>query len=1597
MLSTLFTSVTDALISYAIDKLDPAERIKSWLRLDPARLAFKKALARAYSAFARQYPEYTSSLFDQSFLSTDALPELSKLLTRNQHPDPALLAQAWGYSLGTSADFAQAATKPAAYFLERFEAELKAEPALQSLFDSRGLESLPKLEAEIQKLSTALQRGLDEALKAASDYQKVTLHIGRDIKDSNIIIGDNNQLTVNKYYYSGDFVSLNEYYIPPDGVFQRVRVDEFVGRDWLTAKVDAFLNDPNRKSGAFLLIGDAGVGKTSFMAHLVKERRYLHLFAEQAPGQAMLQRAMQSLGSQLVTRYQIDPYKDRDTLNALSVFPDFLERILRLAASTLTEGEKIVIVCDALDEAGTFPDQFVFGLPKELPDSVYFILSQRPVNVKLPNFEPLIEKLEAQGEDNLQDIEAYLSAVVKRPEVGGQIHSKEYSEDFFIQTLKEKSQGVWMYLHYIIKEIESGARAPLDLANLPTGLVGYYAEYWDTWRTGKRGKGEEAWDELYVPLLTTLAAAQEAITIETLIQWAGVTAKPREATRLLTEHWRAFITEKEVDGKKAYVPYHLSFKDFITGRVDTDKLPPAQANLVKDLADQTVDAHKRIVNAFEKECGGEWEKLVEQDYPRLHLSSHLNGAGEYEKLRILLTEGDEKIKWAEAREKKEETYAGYLNDLTYVWDYAERELNYALVIRCMLIETSIHSIASSIFPELLLQLAKTGLWSYARCLSTIRGKSDSSAQKRSLKVITSSLPPLLFQDALATVHEIKDEFDRASALADITPHLNDELKVQALTAAREIKNEAARANALVGIVPHLNDELKTQVLAATREIKFGYAHTRTLVALAPHFNDKLKIHLLLEALATAREIKNKFFHAHALANIAPHLNDELKTQVLYEALAAAREIKEEPARASALEALVRHHNDELKTQVLAAAREIKDEHNRADVLAALTPHLNDELKTLVLIAASEIKEESARARVLAAFTPHTIDEFKTQVLLEVLAAAGEIKDEHNRAHVLESLMPYLNDELKTLVLTAAREIKEESARARVLAALTPHLSDELKIQVFLEVLASACEIKDEDFRARILVSIAPDLNDELMMQVLAAAHEIKDAYVRAKALVDLVPHLSDEVKTQVLHEALVAAREIKDEHECARALTALALHLSNGLKTQVLYEALSAAYEINDKYSHANALEALAPHFSGEIKAQVLHEMLITTRKIKGEIDRASALAVLAPYLNEASALKTNVLAAAREIKDEYARTDALEGIVPYLSDELKTQALHEALAAAREIKDEHSRALQLVNLVPHLNGMPALKTQALHEALAATREIKDEHTRAFKLVNLVPHLNDMPALKIQAIHEALAAAREIKDECWRVSALGDLVPHLSDKPKAQVLQEALTTAREIKDEYDRSNALEALAPHLSDKPKTQVLHEALVTAREIKDEYACACALMALAPHFSNGLETQVLHEALTVAREIKYVLDRASVLTALAPHLSNGLKTQVLQEALSATREIDKDEDLYVSILLTLAQNIDKQKRITILQEILYLPSHKSQRETAKNTWKEIGFEGLEEKFVLVTRFTSQKDRENGFDILDILTPALVHFRGPEIADELYRTITDVTRWWQ
>lgn len=1314
------------------------------------------------------------------------------------------------------------------------------------------------------------------------------------------------------YYYTGDFASLAEYYISPESVFQRVRTDDFIGRDWLTTKVDAFLNDPNRKSGAFLLIGDAGVGKTSFMAHLVKERRYLHLFAEQAPGQAMLQRAMQSLGSQLVTRYQIDPYKDRDTLNALSVFPDFLERILRLAASTLTEGEKIVIVCDALDEAGFFPDQFVFGLPKELPDGVYFILSQRPVNVKLPNFEPVIENLEAQGEGNLQDIGAYLSAVAKRPEVLGQIRSKEYSEEFFIQTLKEKSQGVWMYLHYIIKEIESGARAPLDLANLPTGLVGYYAEYWDAWRTGKRGKSEEAWDELYAPLLTTLAAAQEAIPVDRLLQWADVTAKPREVTRLLTEHWRAFITEKEVDGKKAYAPYHLSFKDFITGRVETSKLPPAQANLIKDLAAQTVDAHKRIVNAFEKECNGEWEKLVEEDYPRLHLTAHLNGAGEYEKLRMLLTEGDEKIKWAEAREQREETYAGYLNDLTYVWDYAEREQNYALAIRCMLIENSLHSLAENISPELLKDLVKTNIWSPARCLSIIKQKINPNEQ--------------------------------ASSLIEIASFIPENLQEEAIMIAIQSGNKE----------------------------KLTYALAKFLQVFSKRFIPQL-VAIILPNRASIKSLSDLFL---TLSYTIPYITDENQRRVVVqEAIDIALLFEDDKDKAFALSKLAPYLSTEKKYQALSFVSYC-DYKSKLFVLKRLFPYLDQTTKTKALAIAFRLPENSA-----------------SELLSEIsdyINSKEESNEEDHQKDVDES-------EKKRIVylLKKSLVISGKLGKLNTLISLVPHLNDLTELDILSDILLSIKDNLNNFNQNQMILKVTPYLDGELRDQAILIFREIKNPAHRAEALISLGQHLPFSSRGEIIDEAITAtrmiAREIRtnpfsDDYDQSSLVSKIIPFLTESQKEKILLLVHETVSE-NAQYIILSSLIA------SKMPSGFFNSTLQIAFEMKDEELKARIITLLIPHLDEHQ--KENISIRVEDIHSKYYQYTVMFTLAVNLPADKQGKAFYKAFSLACEIPEDDLRSKALSVIFKYL---PTIELKI--KAFSSASEILDPYHKCVVMVNIANTAKDQDnQLKENSLDEAISLIGEIKDKPRQISAIIMILPFLD----ADLAVEALTV---VDNDFQKADMLFNIGLRVGGEQGKQMLIDSIILICEIKAnkrsslfESQIENLSIKIAPFLTNDMFENIVTKSshTEIVYEYFYPYMDISLISRLPPdslwnyyyratYRGRKIGQQKIRDVIKSHNKKNEFAVFFQDKLTEIKLTVDNNGYC----------HHQDLAETLLSFWNAIEYLGLNEILMLYIRSYSISKRENGLIVITVLVPALAHFRGPEIVEELYRTITDVTRWW-
>jgi hypothetical protein len=65
MLEALLAAAAEAVFSYILDTLEPAERLRDWLKRSPAKLAHQRALARTCAAFARQSPEFTAYLFNR--------------------------------------------------------------------------------------------------------------------------------------------------------------------------------------------------------------------------------------------------------------------------------------------------------------------------------------------------------------------------------------------------------------------------------------------------------------------------------------------------------------------------------------------------------------------------------------------------------------------------------------------------------------------------------------------------------------------------------------------------------------------------------------------------------------------------------------------------------------------------------------------------------------------------------------------------------------------------------------------------------------------------------------------------------------------------------------------------------------------------------------------------------------------------------------------------------------------------------------------------------------------------------------------------------------------------------------------------------------------------------------------------------------------------------------------------------------------------------------------------------------------------------------------------------------------------------------------
>jgi hypothetical protein len=1200
-----------------------------------------------------------------------------------------------------------------------------------------------------------------------------SIGVGRDVIKSILVTGDHNQVFV------GDYVLLRDAYIDPWPVFRRVRLERFIGRDWLMAEIDEFVD--GSASGYFILEAQAGLGKTAFLAHLVRERGYVHHFVELARGPDGILPALQNLAAQLVRAYQLVPYDTTEVLPGSAARPGFLAGLLRRSASG--RREKLVVVVDGLDEAGTPPGQNVLGLPEILPEGVFFVVSQRPVQVSLRIEGPRrVLRLDADGPENVNDVGQFLNHVAASEWLVRRLRRDALSTQAFVSAMLAKSRGLWVYLHYVLAELEQEPARPLDLSALPDGLWQYYAGFWERWRA----EHDPDWFDWHLPTLATLAAAAEDLPVSSLATLSGAGARPRLG-RLLDETWRPFIAVRNGEGRR-YGLYHASLREFVEGRVDEQELTSSQQVLAHEFADATKQAHHRIADRYLVAWGGLETELarvhnpadrdLDGRYGLHHLATHLARAGRATELHRLLSLPTNT--WYAVHEEAGET-PSYIIDIALGWRVAEEDSarllrrrepasSIGLEIRYALMNSSINSLGANLPAALIDALVDKDVWSSARALSYARTIYSGNQRSRALALLANRLSGQeegeVYREALATARNIADRADRARALSSVTAALPTPLREaairEAIAVTSDVANEAVRADVFMAICRQLSpgDPILPELMTAVRGMRIDRERFSVLRHLAPLLPNADRSALSAEVRQQLTRLSPTDYRI-ALALLALCAPENERRVLITEALDG------DPHRSN-------------------PSQFVEQDDLRPELMVMLAPVLPDDMMRDEIPSEKQVKQKGVDSFQTSGgygggfaertvFIPHPI-----QILASLAPRVPRAK--------LERLLPP--------ALDTALAIQEPAAKAHILCDLIPLLTQAqlLSQEELRRIVQAIATVRDYDARDRLAENLAPRLSPDLLREALAATRRISDEEALALAQVKLAVHLLGPSQRQALGKGRESAMQIRDDNSRSWALAQLVAAWPENERGDLAEDALSAA----------------------ELARATSRRSLYDEQHRRAMATRAEVLAAIAPHLPERQLERAFKLALAEELDNGFAKDDDI-----VLWDEASLLAL-EALA-------------------------PSLPQSLARKAAEGTRFGFDDDIDDISVIAvgiLLPRLEGTH--KTRALQAALKAARSMEDQAWSTSGfsyypqgqvLATLTPHMSEDERAETLTQLLTAALELPIEADRndelplSEALNVLAPYLSPELAKRALDE----LRRMGQHPGIARALLILSPYLSE------------------------------------------------------------------------------------------------------------------------------------------------------------------
>lgn len=335
------------------------------------------------------------------------------------------------------------------------------------------------------------------------------------------------------------------------------KTQDFVGRVYVFDAIAEFLHQ--QPKGYFILEADPGVGKSAIMARCVQllQKHCLTHFNDQSSGIIHPEQFLKNICTQLIAGYGLDYSTVPENTTADG---NFLLRLLGEASQKLQPGKKLVVVVDALDEVDSSKQSTgsnVLYLPNALPENVYFILSKRPQELLLPlrDYRRTFDLMQYPAESEI-DARYYAEKRLQQsPQIQQWVTERKSTPETFLTELVAKSKNNFMYLRYVLNDINDGLYQNETLDGLPAGLREYYQKHWQI-----MGMNAEPLPIDKIRTIYVLSEAREPVSRRLLAQLMAVeeyTLPP------VLKKWQQFLRLQKVEGETRYTVYHASFSDFL--------------------------------------------------------------------------------------------------------------------------------------------------------------------------------------------------------------------------------------------------------------------------------------------------------------------------------------------------------------------------------------------------------------------------------------------------------------------------------------------------------------------------------------------------------------------------------------------------------------------------------------------------------------------------------------------------------------------------------------------------------------------------------------------------------------------------------------------------------------------------------------------------------------------------------------------------------------------------------------------------------------------------------------------------------------------------